>query len=80
MSFLLTMCLGKLCVPKLSLFDDEDDAATPSLYENVKNDIAFKMKVAKKEHELKVEMAERERARQKQRDKLKLKPMAVASK
>ena len=76
MSFLLTMCLGKLCVPKLTLFDDEDDSATPSLYENIKNDIAFKMKVVNKERTLKAEMAERERARQKRRDKLK--PTAVA--
>ena len=81
MSCLLTMCLGKLFMPKFNfLEDEEDDTATPSLYENVKNDIAFKVKVAKKERELKAEMAERNRARQKRRDKLKLKPMAVATK
>jgi hypothetical protein len=51
--------------------DEEDNDTTPSLYEHIKNDIAFKIKVIKKERQLKAEMTRRKQERQKRLDKLK---------
>ena len=69
MSCLLSMFIGKWCIPKIPFFEDESDE-TPSLYEDVKQTVSFKLKMLKKERALKAEMKQREISRQKKRDKL----------
>lgn len=69
MSCLLSMCIGKWCIPKIPFFED-DEEETPSLYEDVKQTASFKLRMVKKERMLKAEMKQREILRQKQRDKL----------
>lgn len=69
MSCLLSMCIGKWCIPKIPFVEDETEE-TPSLYEDVMQTTSFKLKMLKKERKLKAEMKQREILRQKQRDKL----------
>jgi hypothetical protein len=71
MSCLLTMCLGKFCVPKFSLLESDEPDDSPSIFANIKDDLAFKVKIAKKSYNLKGELAEREKARKKRIKELK---------
>lgn len=68
MSYLL--CLFQQCLPKFSLFKNDEDEAEPSLFENIKDDIAFETKIFKKQMVLKAEMRKRETARQDQKARI----------
>ena len=68
MSYLL--CLFQQCLPKFSLFENDEDEAGPALFENIKDDIAFKKKVFKKQMDLKAEMRNRETVRQDQKARI----------
>ena len=71
MSCLLTMCLGKLFMPKTQVFENnEENEDTPSLYDDIRDTVVFKLKVAKQSRNLKAEMKTRELERQKRREKI----------
>lgn len=61
--------MGKLCLPKFSLFDENENdtdnkECTPSLYNELKDTVEFKLKCMKRDRELKAEMKERQQKRQ----------------
>ena len=69
MTCLLTMCIGKWFTQQLKFFDD-DEPDTSSLYNDIKENIAFKMKVIKKDRKLKAEIKKNDAKRQQRRRKL----------
>lgn len=77
MSCLLGACLGKL-MPKMSLFDS-DDEEQPSLYENIKDSVKFKIKVMKKSRDLNAEMAKRDKERKLKLQKLNTRNLTISA-
>ena len=58
-------------MPKMLVFNnDEENEDTPSLFEDIRDTTGFKLKMARKSHDLKAEMKHRELERQKQREKI----------
>ena len=58
-------------MPKMQVFENNDENEdTPSLYDDIRDTAAFKLKVAKKSRNLKAEMKTQELERQTRREKI----------